>query len=57
MDAYSTISKIDPHNPVVMMRASDFCALFDGRLTPEDKKNLLDEVAKQLKAKQKRSKL
>lgn len=50
MDAYSTISKINPHNPVIMLRVSDFCALFDGRLTTEDKKNLLNEVVLRLKA-------
>lgn len=48
MDAYSTISKINPHNLVITMRASDFCDLFDGRLTSEDKKNLLNEVAKRI---------
>lgn len=56
MDAYSTIKKITPNNPVVMLRVSDFCELFDGRLNPEDKKNLLDHVANQLKAKEADSK-
>jgi len=52
MSAHTILSKItNGYDKPVLISLSTFCALFDGKLSSEQRQELLDKVSNQLKDK------